>query len=108
MNWISIKDRYPHLMQKVLVTGPDWGWRYKVAIVGHVGNQKIWLDAWSQLDQDQHWKNVITHWMPLPNPPENLTCVVADSPDGFSRISRLCPNCNQYHTGLFCHETASS
>ena len=74
MNWISIKDRLPE----------NDGW-YLVFAPGYWGNSRIYgLDgmAYSNFKHNykEHWgiergtsrgwAGIITHWMPLPEPPE--------------------------------------
>ena len=59
--WISVKDRLPDEYEEYIVNGPnvttmEWtelGWYSDV--IGHYVDQKL-----------------ITHWMPLPDPPKGL------------------------------------
>lgn len=60
MKWISVKDKMPEEDQHVLITdGED-------VVEG-------WLDTCSDKDvwyySDYYQKQDITHWMPLPKPP---------------------------------------
>ena len=74
MNWISVKDKLPE----------EDGW-YLVFAPGYWGNSRIYgLDgmAYSNFKQNykkhwgiergtsRGWVGIITHWMPLPEPPE--------------------------------------
>lgn len=54
MEWIGVEDRLPRIDQFVI-----W---YSVE-----GNMGIWeIDK----DDDMPWLKEVTHWMPLPEPPE--------------------------------------
>lgn len=54
--WISVKDRLPNEKTRVLVFVPHGN--RKIDIDGMVG--RIWV----------RWNGRVTHWMPLPEPPE--------------------------------------
>ena len=62
--WISVEERLP----------PPETERYLVACVCSDGDRcvrtSIW--AWDDIDEKGDWINwdVVTHWMPLPEPPE--------------------------------------
>lgn len=71
--WISVKDRMPE----------DDGY-YMVYAKGYWGNNRLIGDlAISKFDKNYEtpwgiergkargWKGIITHWMPLPEPPED-------------------------------------
>ena len=76
--WISVEDRLPSDEQDVLVIAHGWGGRL-VYVGSHkrVEAQKSWLTGitnkssewllwgWSYLKEP-----MVTHWMPLPKPPE--------------------------------------
>ena len=76
--WISVDDRLPSDEQDVLVIAHGWGGRL-VYVGSHkrVEAQKSWLTGitnkssewllwgWSYLKEP-----MVTHWMPLPKPPE--------------------------------------
>lgn len=54
--WISVKDRLPEEKTRVLVFVPRSGLKIDTdRIVG-----RIWV----------RWNGRVTHWMPLPEPPE--------------------------------------
>lgn len=59
-SWISVKDKLPHLSTDVLM------WQ-KGVIIPRIGFyvDGSWWDFWS----DRRVQNV-THWMPLPEPPQ--------------------------------------
>ena len=78
MEWISVKDRLPGDEQEVLVIAHGWGGRLMyVGSHKRVEAQKSWLTGitnkssewllwgWSYLKEP-----MVTHWMPLPKPPE--------------------------------------
>ena len=54
MDWISVKDRLPEEEKLAIVYRPHY-------------KQKIYIQAWWRGDQ---YDQSITHWMPLPEPPE--------------------------------------
>ena len=57
--WISVKDRLPEGFQKVLVF-----WYAN-------GEPMVDTAFWSNGHSTEYWEGVeITHWMPLPEPPE--------------------------------------
>ena len=76
--WISVEDRLPRDEQAVLVIAHGWGGRL-VYVGSHkrVEAQKSWLTGitnkssewllwgWSYLKEP-----MVTHWMPLPEPPK--------------------------------------
>ena len=62
--WISVKDEMPEQGQKVLVFRPHAHEKpYKDP------NYKICTYAGADIFINSHFEHVITHWMPLPNPP---------------------------------------
>ena len=76
--WISVEDRLPSDEQDVLVIAHGWGGRLVyVGSYKRVEAQKSWLTGitnkssewllcgWSYLKEP-----MVTHWMPLPKPPE--------------------------------------
>ena len=65
--WTSVKDRLPEQMKKVLATVEyDFNGKHyrNLKIAYYDGNGK-WEPLSRQTDE-------ITHWMPLPDPPEDL------------------------------------
>lgn len=61
-NWISVKDRLPDECTHVLVYG-----EFGVSMAFLYGDNKHWYIA-----DTEDWDEVreVTHWMPLPEPPE--------------------------------------
>ena len=58
--WISVKERVPNNVEDVLITdGYD---RYAVA---YFSKDKTW-----EVSKDILICGIVTHWMPLPEPPE--------------------------------------
>ena len=66
MEWISVKDRLPMVWQEVIITGEYWGWRKTFGFMDMIDGKKAWFDSWNQINQDVHWKDKISHWMPAP------------------------------------------
>lgn len=66
--WISVKDRLPETRHAVLVYTP-YHKNIWAASMHEDGNWYIWSPCGREyLDSD--WYGPITHWMPLPEPPE--------------------------------------
>ena len=76
--WISVDDRLPDDEQEVLVIAHGWGGRL-VYVGSHkrVEAQKSWLTGitnksseWSLWGWCYLKEPMVTHWMPLPQPPK--------------------------------------
>ena len=76
--WISVKDRLPGDEQEVLVIAHGWDGRL-VYVGSHkrVEAQKSWLTGitnksseWSLWGWSYLKEPMVTHWMPLPEPPK--------------------------------------
>ena len=69
MNWISVKERLPKDERSVLAYyGFDHG-------AGDLGMKFIGVLSYFCFDPNPHWQHadhnlVVTHWMPLPEPPK--------------------------------------
>lgn len=68
--WISVKDKFPEEFERVLV------WRNNIIDIEdkiHVGflhpKGIFYGSQWGLLDDDLYTDNSVTHWMPLPEPP---------------------------------------
>lgn len=63
--WITVKDRLPETNRTVLVYMPELFNNIRTA---------FYARYWSENDEDWHegWSTnmTVTHWMPLPEPPE--------------------------------------
>lgn len=76
--WISVKDRLPEPYTDVLVIAH--GWKNRSIYIGRLGkveSQKSWLTGLTNKASDWTiWgfsylvEPVVTHWMPLPEPPK--------------------------------------
>ena len=67
--WISVKDKMPMLVETVLFTGKryDGGW---------LGTKRVYFDGTEWYADDAgtiYATTTVTHWMPLPKPPEEVT-----------------------------------
>jgi len=70
MEWISVEDATPGVEEPVLVTD---GEGVNIALLCNVASQscRIKLEWWSCSDfEPLNCELPITHWMPLPSPPE--------------------------------------
>ncbi|MFI5332604.1 MAG: DUF551 domain-containing protein [Candidatus Babeliales bacterium] len=61
MKWISVKDRMPQLGVETLFTDTE------SITVGHLINNHKIACYYSKIDFED-----ITHWLPLPKPPEGV------------------------------------
>ena len=68
--WISVKDRMPEIRHAVLVYTPHYK-NIWAASMHEDGNWYIWSPGGKVL-LDPDWNGPITHWMPLPEPPEEM------------------------------------
>ena len=82
MEWISVKDRLPDDEQEVLVIAHGWDGRL-VYVGSHkrVEAQKSWLTGitnksseWSLWGWSYLKEPIVTHWLPMPEPPEEGIC----------------------------------
>ena len=78
MDWISVKNRMPDDEQEVLVIAHGWDGRL-VYVGSHkrVEAQKSWLTGitnksseWSLWGWSYLKEPMVTHWMPMPEPPK--------------------------------------
>ena len=71
MEWISVKDRLPRYNTPVLVYRP--GMASKILVDEYQGYYSETYDEWYEewaLYGRHNGKDVITHWMPLPESPK--------------------------------------
>lgn len=76
--WISVKDRLPELGEQVLLIA--YGWSDTTIYLGrleHMSSETSWLTGITSKESEwciQGWsylkEPLVTHWMPLPEPPE--------------------------------------
>ncbi len=75
MDWISVKDRLPENEEWVLALGRLEGLS-RIAVVNchksFFGDDRIWSIISSECGWCNQCLDDVTHWMPLPNPPENV------------------------------------
>lgn len=72
MEWINVKDRLPPYNKPVLVYRPTLAIKVYVATYeGFYGDDDDeWYEHWDAHGMNARGKIVVTHWMPLPGPPE--------------------------------------
>lgn len=76
--WISVNDRLPELGEQVLLIA--YGWSDTTVYLGrleHMSPETSWLTGITSKESEwciQGWsylrEPVVTHWMPLPEPPK--------------------------------------
>lgn len=75
MNWINIKDKLPPIGQNVIVYVPNgaWGPRVKALarFIRYEGAKEYYWDN-HYGGNNTHVQEAVTHWMPLPEPPEKF------------------------------------
>lgn len=74
--WISVNERFPEPKLPVLVYGRScFSPNEKVICCATYGSPDWFGDDWFAYGCDGHeWGNIfedVTHWMPLPDPPED-------------------------------------
>ena len=70
--WISVDDKLPPHNHDVLVYRPNMAMKILVDnYVGYYGeDDDEWHEGWAKYGEDIHNNPLITHWMPLPQPPK--------------------------------------
>ena len=70
--WISVKDKLPPYNHDVLVYRPNMAMKIVVdSYDGYYGEDDAeWHEGWAKYGKDIHNNPLITHWMPLPQPPK--------------------------------------
>jgi hypothetical protein len=64
--WISVEERLPELYTSVLVYKISLNKMVNYMTIDHIAEDGDGELVWNG---DKSWKYVITHWMPLPEPP---------------------------------------
>ena len=67
-NWISVEDRLPKNNECVLVFANDIISNWMLTLEAYICPEYDSFD-WIQLDGED-FPCIVTHWMPLPEPPE--------------------------------------
>lgn len=74
MEWISVEDRLPEQDGWYLVFAPGyWGKRQSYGIDGMACSnfKHNYKDHWGiERKSSRGWSGIVTHWMPLPEPPK--------------------------------------
>ena len=70
--WIPVKDKLPPYNHDVLVYRPNMAMKIVVdSYDGYYGEDDgEWYEGWAKYGKDIHNNPLITHWMPLRNPPK--------------------------------------
>ena len=78
MNWIPVKDRLPESDNPVLAVCMkdinDYGHPYVYEEAVHLAfysSRTWWEELWLEINKEDNEIEGVTHWMPLPAPPEN-------------------------------------
>ena len=66
MKWVSVKERLPEVGQKVLACGVHKGMEVQQFHGAHFLRDGTCVWEWKH-----NTIKTVTHWMPLPEPPEN-------------------------------------
>ena len=80
--WISVEDRLPEGHMQVLM----WSARWKIAEAGSYYNKHFWV--YTEIG-DGYIADNITHWMPLPAPPDKDNHVPAKAPNEALTLDQL-------------------
>lgn len=69
--WISVEDETPNYKQNVIAIGTWWGEISGLCESEYIGTGE-WRDGSVDIDSDTYSTEIhlVTHWMPLPNPPK--------------------------------------
>lgn len=65
MNWIKTSERLPEETEEYIVFGGNQG--TVTTMEFHAKNQQWWSDIFNQYVDS----TLVTHWMPLPEPPKH-------------------------------------
>ena len=69
--WISVDDQMPPYNTMVLIYRPTMAETIITdTYFGFYGEDDEWYEGWNCYGEDIHGRNVVTHWMPLPQPPK--------------------------------------
>ena len=72
--WISVKDRMPRYNETVLIYRPSMAEPILAdKYFGFYGEDEEWNEGWVRYGKDLKGNDIITHWMPLPEPPKEAT-----------------------------------
>lgn len=73
LNWISVKDKLPKENGNYIIYAPDENspvgeglWYENVVVVAEYAFGGWW---WYENNDDYDITDIVTHWMPLPEPP---------------------------------------
>ena len=74
--WISVKDRMPGRYETVLIaisTVNGYGDPAKLVTIGGYDHSRKRWEQYTSTDRQLCQGETVTHWMPLPEPPEDGT-----------------------------------
>lgn len=66
--WVSVKDRLPEVQKEVLIYLPEYD---SIEMAALFEIPSLNLKEWTQ-NEDAYMLNEVSHWMPLPEPPEEV------------------------------------
>ncbi len=67
MGWISVEDDQPHELFRSMLVFCNHPLSGKLVVAAHYEGNDSWL---VHERQESNFNQYITHWMPLPEPPE--------------------------------------
>lgn len=92
--WVSVKDRLPEVQKEVLIYLPEYD---SVEIAALFEIPSLNLKEWTQ-NEDAYMLNEVSHWMPLPEPPdERYKCRYVDD-------NGVCSKCSGNGEIIYCVE----
>lgn len=71
MTWISVKDRLPNCNGYYLVFRPHYCSDHGAVTICYFGRTDAWYDDDKANLEELLSPTDVTHWMPLPEPPED-------------------------------------
>ena len=70
MEWISVEEKTPKLLDDVLISNSIYGWVEIGYIDSIQGSNLVWMKSYCGSSEQVAVVVKPTHWMPLPEPPK--------------------------------------